>query len=85
MPTKYWLIITKCVAASHLPDIYTVDQPSFLFIPDQYSVNKYCAMLKGRPTSENSLSPEREENATVHAASVLPHRLEQSATTSAQR
>jgi len=25
--------------------------------------------------SENSLSPEQEENATVHAASVSPHRL----------
>ena len=27
----------------------------------------------GQPTSENSLSPEREENATVHAASMSPH------------
>jgi len=30
---------------------------------------------RGQPTTENSLSPEREESATVHAASVLPHHL----------
>jgi len=29
----------------------------------------------GQPTTENSLSPEREESATVHAASVLLHHL----------
>ena len=29
----------------------------------------------GQPTTENSLSPEREEGATIHAASVLPHHL----------
>ena len=29
----------------------------------------------GQPTTENSLSPDREESATVHAASVLPHHL----------
>jgi len=29
----------------------------------------------GQPTMENSLSPEWEESATVHAASVLPHHL----------
>jgi len=28
-----------------------------------------------KPTTENSLSPEREESTTVHAASVLPHHL----------
>jgi len=30
---------------------------------------------RGQPTTENSLSQEREESATVHAASVLPHHL----------
>ena len=29
----------------------------------------------GQPTTENSLSPKREESTTVHAASVMPHHL----------
>jgi len=31
--------------------------------------------VRGQPTTENSLRPEREESATVHAAFVLPHHL----------
>jgi len=38
-------------------------------------ITLHRAMLRSANYTENSLSPERQESATVHAASVLPHHL----------